>query len=97
MKKYFEPIIWTLALCFLFFMDMNTSSPSFCVFKFMGLPSCPGCGIGHAIHAALHFNFQESLREHLLGIPATIAIFYTIIQSFLNLKQNKHTWTNNKC
>lgn len=97
MKKYLEPFIWTAALLLLFFMDPSKEGASFCVFKLVGFKSCPGCGIGHAIHHALHLNFQRSVQEHILGIPGTIAILYAIFKSFINLNQNKLLWTNNKC
>ena len=95
MSKYFEPVIWILALLFLFFLDTSKEATSLCVFKLVGFNSCWGCGIGHAIHHALHFNFQQSFQEHILGIPATIAILYNIFNSFI--KQNKPKWTNNTC
>jgi len=97
MRKYSEPFIWTLALLILFFMDTSKEATSFCIFKLVGFKSCPGCGIGHAIHHALHFNFQQSLNEHILGIPAAVVILYSIFKSFVKLNQNKLTWTNNKC
>jgi len=97
MKKYLEPLIWTLALLLLFFMDTSNGATSFCLFKLVGFKSCPGCGIGHAIHHALHFNFEQSFREHILGIPAAIIILFTIFKSLKNLNQNKLLWTNNKC
>jgi hypothetical protein len=96
MRKHTEPIIWTLALLALFFMNPSSGAASFCVFKLTGFSSCPGCGIGHAIHAALHFNFRQSFHEHFLGIPTTVGILYHILHSFLTSKQSL-TWTNNKC
>lgn len=84
--KYFEQIIWLLALGFLFFMDVEGSSASLCVFKGIGFNSCPGCGIGHAIHYALHLNFSQSFNEHILGIPATLGILYSILKPFISTK-----------
>jgi hypothetical protein len=89
MRKYFGPMIWTLTLLFLFFMDTSKESGSFCLFKLIGFKSCLGCGIGHAIHHVLHLNFQQSFHEHILGIPATIGILYNIFHSFV--LQNKTT------
>lgn len=98
MNKYFEQACWALALLSLFFMDTSKLLPSFCVFKFIGFKSCLGCGIGHSIHSVLHLNFSESFKEHVLGIPATIAILYQIFKPFTLLKkQNNLTWTNSKC
>jgi hypothetical protein len=97
LRKYVEPIAWTVALLLLFFMDSLPATGSFCVFKLVGFNSCWGCGIGHAIHYALHLDLQRSFQEHIFGIPATIAIIYTIYTSFINQQLNKLTWTNNKC
>lgn len=97
MRRYFEPVAWTTALILLFFMNPSTVSGSFCIFKLVGFDACPGCGIGHAIHHALHLDFQQSFREHILGIPATIAILYNVINSLLHLKQTHPTWTPSKC
>lgn len=78
--RYFEQIVWSLALILLFFMDTSSQATSVCIFKFAGFNSCWGCGIGHAIHHVLHFDFIQSLSAHILGIPATIAILYNIFK-----------------
>jgi hypothetical protein len=96
MRKYFEPIIWTLALVVLFFLDPSGTSNSFCLFKLAGFASCWGCGIGHAIHYALHLDLQNSLDAHILGIPASLGLLYNITKSFFK-NQYKLTWTHNKC
>jgi Protein of unknown function (DUF2752) len=86
--KYFEQVVWVFALGFLFFMDVESASASLCVFKGIGFNSCPGCGIGHAIHDVLHFNLAQSLNEHILGIPATIGILYLISKPFILTKNS---------
>lgn len=78
--KYSEQFFWAIALVTLFFMDTSVKAPSFCFFKLIGLKFCPGCGIGHSIHDVLHFNFQQSFHEHILGLPAAIIIVYKIIK-----------------
>ena len=88
-RQYLEPAIWTTALVLLFFMDTSGESASFCLFKRVGFAHCPGCGIGHAIHEALHFRFAASFHEHMLGIPAVAIIMYTIIKSVLTIKNNQ--------
>ena len=80
LKKYFEAIIWSGALVLLFYMN-PASGTSLCILKAAGISWCPGCGLGHAIHYALHFNFTASLEAHLLGIPATILFIYQTIKS----------------
>ena len=97
LKKYIEPAAWTAAMLALYFMDGTKAGFSFCLFKLVGFDACFGCGIGHAIHHALHFNLQESINEHALGIPATMAILYTVIKFFLPLKTKtqRHEPTTN--
>ena len=85
--KYFEQIIWTIALALLFFMDTGGEAASVCVFKFAGFNSCWGCGIGHAIHDVLHLDFIQSLNTHILGIPATIGILYSIFKPLISPKK----------
>ena len=82
--KYFEQVVWTIALILLFFMDVSSEGTALCVFKGAGFNSCFGCGLGHAIHNVLHLDFIQSLNEHILGIPATIGILYTIIKPFIS-------------
>jgi hypothetical protein len=97
-QKYSQQICWLLALIFLFFMDATNDAPSFCLFKLAGFSSCPGCGIGHAIHHTLHLRFSESFGAHPLGIPATIGILCQLILSFIQTQKSRHLpWTNNNC
>lgn len=79
-QQYFELTIWIAALTVLFFMKIDTHSPSLCLFRFLGFQHCPGCGLGHAISAALHLHFAASLQYHPLGIVAIIIILNRIKQ-----------------
>src|SRR5688572_7950736 len=97
MRKYTASLTWTIALLFLFFLDTAEASFSFCVFKWMGFESCFGCGIGHAIHHALHLQLEQSFQAHILGIPATVGILYSIFYSFPTKQINNRIWTHNKC
>lgn len=89
MKKHFEPLAWSLALLLLFLMDPSTEAPSLCVFTWLGVGPCPGCGLGHAVHHALRFEFSQSFHEHVLGLPATAVILCRIARAFL--PPAKHT------
>ena len=75
LRKYSEVILWNGALIALGLMDAK-STTSLCILKNLGIEWCPGCGLGHAIHYALHFEFGKSVQEHILGIPATLILFY---------------------
>lgn len=86
--KYLEPVTWLSALVVLYVMA--PSGPSLCLFKAVGFSSCPGCGIGHAIHYTLHGQFSRSFEAHVLGIPATAFILLSIVKPFIQTI-NHHT------
>ncbi|HEY1114002.1 MAG TPA: DUF2752 domain-containing protein [Chitinophagaceae bacterium] len=71
MTKYLEPLAWTGALLVLFFLDPAKEGPSLCLGRLLGGEGCPGCGIGHSIHYALHGAIRRSVEEHILGLPAS--------------------------
>lgn len=77
-KSNLELVIWITALVCLYFL--NVDGQSLCIFRFAGISWCPGCGLGHAIHAALHFQFVASFNEHPFGIPALLIIAHRIFQ-----------------
>ena len=81
-----------MALGLLFFMNPANTSNSLCVFKWVGFSGCPGCGIGHALHEAMHFNLNTSFKAHPLGIFALLIILFRIYKlSFSkNPKINYH-------
>jgi hypothetical protein len=89
MRRNNEWLIWTIALIGLFFLQPKENHFSFCIFKWIGFEKCMGCGIGHAIHYALHFDFLKSWNEHILGVPATVILLFRIIQLLLKHNQNK--------
>jgi hypothetical protein len=96
MRKYLESLIWLLALGFLFFMDPDTIMPSLCLAKLAGFSSCPGCGIGHAMHYFMHLEISRSVSAHYLGIPATLLIGYQTVKPFFQHK-NKRPWNHKTC
>jgi hypothetical protein len=77
---HFELIFWVAALITLFLLPVNKAASSLCVSSLLGLGHCPGCGIGHAIHDALHLGLKTSFSYHPMGIPAVIIIFMRIRQ-----------------
>ncbi len=79
-RTHFECIIWLLTILLLYFLPVHKPAPTLCVFSLLGFGNCPGCGIGHAIHFALRFDFETSFHYHPLGIFAVIVIFRRIIQ-----------------
>lgn len=82
-KKNLELFFWISALIYLFAMVPADSHFTLCPLSNLGFSFCPGCGIGHAIHYVMWFNFSASFAAHPLGIPAMIIIFYRIIDLLL--------------
>lgn len=72
-----ELCFWIAALAMLYTADMH-SDFTLCVPSNLGLRNCPGCGLGHAITAAMHGNFVLSWQYHVLGIPALIILLLHI-------------------
>jgi hypothetical protein len=94
--KYVELLFWVMALLLLFFLPENTSDTSLCAFSLLGLGHCPGCGIGHSIHYALHLKFAISFQHHPLGIFGVLVIFSRIkkliypVKPLYETKSNQH-------
>ncbi|MEN9448622.1 MAG: hypothetical protein RJA25_1912 [Bacteroidota bacterium] len=85
MKKinsYFsiELFFWIISLIYLGCINPSESHFSFCVFKYLGINWCLGCGIGHSISYLLHGELFQSIHSHILGIFALAIIVYRIIQ-----------------
>lgn len=80
-------LFWVSSLIVLFFLPGGNSGISLCIFKYLGFTFCPGCGIGHSIHDALHFRITDSFHHHPLGIIAVFIIFNRIIQLRKPIKQ----------
>ncbi len=79
-QQYFELLFWASALLLLFFMRVNTEAPTLCIFRWLGINQCPGCGLGHSINAVLHLHFSASFKYHPMGIFAVIIILNRIKQ-----------------
>ncbi|NOU46848.1 MAG: DUF2752 domain-containing protein [Bacteroidales bacterium] len=85
LRTYFEAIVWLVALILLATMDPYTAGPSLCMFRKLGIESCPGCGLGHSVSAAFHGQFGQSFDMHPLGMITivflTVRIISIIIQN----------------
>jgi len=79
-RQRIELLFWFAAILFLFYLNPADSQLSLCVFRWIGIEHCPGCGLGHSIYHALHGRFAQSFHEHLMGPPALIIIFHRITQ-----------------
>jgi hypothetical protein len=95
-KKYFEITVWITALTLLALMNPSTDTHySFCVFKFIGIHYCPGCGLGHSISYLFHGNLRASFVAHPLGAVAVVVIIARIhklscLHIFNHLKPYHH-------
>src|SRR5688572_26597726 len=88
---FLQALSWTVVLAVLYFMDRGSTSGSLCLFRFLGLEHCPGCGIGHSISEALHFNLSKSFETHVMGVPAAFFLVLYIIRTFISsIKQSTH-------
>jgi hypothetical protein len=79
-RKNLELLFWIAAIIVLFFLPVNKPGSSLCLSVLLGFGHCPGCGIGHAIHYALHLKFALSFQSHPLGIFGVMIIFMRIWQ-----------------
>ncbi len=77
-KLPFELLIWISILIYLAAIDPSAEHVSFCIYKFIGINWCPGCGIGHAISYALHCDFYASFQSHKFGIIALFILVHRI-------------------
>jgi hypothetical protein len=82
LKQNLEAFIWLLALVLLAFMPVDATDTSLCMFHQLGIESCPGCGLGHSISAALHGDLVLSIDGHPLGIIAVVLLIFRIIAVF---------------
>ncbi|MFA6455903.1 MAG: DUF2752 domain-containing protein [Bacteroidota bacterium] len=81
LQKYFELILWIVALLFLACIDPYASQQfSLCPLNNLGFDYCPGCGLGRSVSHILHGNLQASISAHLLGLPALLILIHRIIQ-----------------
>lgn len=79
-RNHFELVFWMTAVIALFFLPENKPDTSLCLFSLLGYGYCPGCGLGHAIHYALHLQLAASFQHHPLGILGGLIIFIRIKQ-----------------
>lgn len=87
-RKYFEICAFSAGLLFLALMNPETTSgSSLCLFDQIGIPFCPGEGLGHSISYFLRGQFSNSLQSHILGPFATLIIGGRILH--LLLKNHK--------
>lgn len=84
-----ELIAWVAGLIFLAVISPAVVAPfDLCLFKKLGLPFCPGCGIGRSVSFLLHGDLIRSLQVHPLG-PAAFLILSARIITLSNRLLNR--------
>ncbi len=94
LNRYRESGVWFTGLVLLFLVNPEEGR-SFCLFHWLGIDLCPGCGLGHAVHEALHLHFGRSLDQHFLGIPAVFVLLYAAVKPFISHPPKQTIWTTN--
>ena len=75
-----EAYIWTAGLIALACTNPNVEGHfDLCLFKRLGLPFCPGCGLGHSITLLFHGAVIQSFSTHPLGPFAVVVLVERVI------------------
>lgn len=79
-RANFETLIWICGLLYLALIDPTASGHlGFCVFKWVGLERCPGCGLGQSMSFLLHGDVYQSFQVHPLGLFALVILTLRIL------------------
>ena len=79
--QWFEAVTWAAGITGLAILDPGGETHfSLCIFNWLGISFCPGCGLGHSISWLLHGDPVRSLQAHPLGIFAMIILIYRIFK-----------------
>jgi len=90
-RKYFEALVFSIGLLLLALMDpAATKGPSLCLFDQLGVPFCPGEGLGHSIAYVFRGEIHKSLKANVLGPISILVISGRILYLlFINTKNYK--------
>lgn len=76
-----ELFTWLSGLVFLAWISPEGDGHfSLCILKNLGVPYCPGCGLGGSISFLLHGEILTSIHTHPLGIFALAILSHRIFQ-----------------
>jgi hypothetical protein len=92
-KAHLEAYIWLLALIS-FALATPVEEPHFtlCLFSFLGIDFCPGCGLGRAIIYLFHGDVMASWQSHPLAIFAVVILLlrtYRLLKDDLRIAKLK--------
>ncbi|TNE26731.1 MAG: DUF2752 domain-containing protein [Bacteroidetes bacterium] len=74
---------WLVALVALAIFPFG-GEESLCVLSAVGIESCPGCGLGTAIHYLFHLDVSSSWKAHPMAIPVVFGLLFRIVQLYLS-------------
>ena len=92
MKKIRPHIEWIAFLTGLILMaTMNPyeTGESFCLIEQVGIPFCPGHGLGHSIAFLFRGEFGQSISANLFGPLAVLILSFRIASIWKDLYKNK--------
>jgi len=70
-----EAFVWTAGLVAMACADPRAEGLiNGCLFKWLGVTWCPGCGLGHAVAYLFRGEVAQSLATHPLGIVAVVVL-----------------------
>lgn len=88
-----EAVIWILGLSYLAILNPIADHHfTICPIKNLGIPFCPGCGLGESISHLFRLELHESFSSHPLGLFAFIILSHRII---LLLKKSHRNYLKN--
>lgn len=88
-----EWMFWFGALGALAVMDPHSSGTSLCLFEAVGIPFCPGHGLGHSIAFTFRGEWAQAFSAHPLGPLAILILGGRIIKLWIKAF-NKSNTTN---
>ena len=70
-----EATLWIVGIMLVVIPDPSLERTwTLCIFDWIGLSFCPGCGLGHAVAYLFRGELMLSLQAHLLGIPVVVVL-----------------------
>lgn len=76
-----EVMAWVGGLVLMASLDPSTGGEaSWCLFRWIGIEACPGCGLGHSIAYLARGDLAASFHAHPLGIPAVLILSARCVQ-----------------
>lgn len=70
-----EAVLWMGGLVLMVSFDPTTDAEaSWCLFSWMGVDACLGCGLGHSVAHLARGHLAASFAAHPLGIPVVLVL-----------------------